>query len=52
MEIEVTEKMIEEGRREFWEHKYDTDIPYMLESVFRAMSYANVRSASSSKDDI
>lgn len=39
-EIEVTPEMIEAGLYEHREHHYDTDITYMLESIFRAMFYA------------
>lgn len=48
-EIEVTPEMAAAGLAEFREHRYDTDVWYMLECVYRAMSYASA-DASSNKD--
>ncbi len=45
-EIEVTPEMIEAGRQEMREHHYDTEIGYMLECVYRAMSYASCPASS------
>jgi hypothetical protein len=41
-EIPVTEAMIDAGLEIFREHHYDTDIRWMLESVFRAMVYESI----------
>lgn len=44
-EIEVTPSMLEAGLDELREHSFAGDLPYVLESVYRAMAYAS-RSAS------
>jgi len=46
-EIEVTPEMIEAGLYEFRQHHYDTDVGYVLESVFRAMDYARLDASAS-----
>ena len=45
-EIEVTSAMIAAGREELLGHPIGGDLDYMLESVFRSMSYAALDSAS------
>lgn len=47
-EIEVTPEMIEAGVDELRDHHYACDTSYMVECIFRAMSYAS-RSASATK---
>ena len=46
-EIEVTPEMIEAGLEELSEHRYGSDARYVLESVYRAMAYADLVRASS-----
>ncbi len=41
-QIVVTPEMIVAGLEEFREHHYDIDTAYMLEAVFRVMSYASL----------
>jgi hypothetical protein len=48
-EIEVTPAMIDAGKCELAEHRFLDDVEYVLESVFRAMLYANA-SASETSD--
>ena len=44
-EIVVTDAMIEAGVDEFSQHRMCDDIKYVLESVFRAMSYSSLRAS-------
>lgn len=46
--IDVTPQMVEAGLAEFRDHRYDTGVRYMLESVYRAMAYANLDASSTS----
>jgi len=47
-EIEVTERMVKAGLEALQEHKYGEDLSYVLESVFRAMSYGRCSASSTS----
>ena len=42
IEIPVTPQMVDAGLHEMREHHYETDVRWMLESVFRAMVYARL----------
>ena len=44
--IDVTPAMVAAGLDELRQHMYDTDVPYMLESVYRAMAYASLDASS------
>lgn len=46
--IEVTDAMIAAGLDEFREHHYGSDVPYVLESVYRAMAYASLDASAKS----
>lgn len=39
-EIEVTPEMVAAGLQALSEHSFSDELPYVLESVYRAMAYA------------
>lgn len=41
-EIEVTPEMIEAGLEELYQHRFGSDLRYVLEVVYRAMAYSSV----------
>lgn len=41
-EIAVTPQMVEAGLEVFRSHHYDTDAPYLMECIYRAMAYASL----------
>lgn len=48
-EVKVTCDMLSAGLEEFGQHRYGDDTKYMLESVYRAMFYASLDRASSTR---
>lgn len=45
-EVSVTDEMVDVGMIEFREHRYGGDDRYMIECVYRAMTYARLRASS------